>query len=44
MRRALPAVIFLNNVGYLGMCGHGADWLVTTLAHLGRVEPGEQQN
>jgi 4-hydroxyproline epimerase len=33
-------VIFFNNVGYLGMCGHGTIGLVVTLAHLGRVAPG----
>ena len=30
-------VIFFNNVGYLGMCGHGTIGLVVTLAHMGRV-------
>ncbi len=33
-------VIFFNNVGYLGMCGHGTIGLVTTLAWLGRLQPG----
>jgi len=33
-------VIFFNNVGYLGMCGHGAIGVAVTLAHLGRVELG----
>jgi proline racemase len=33
-------VIFFNNVGYLGMCGHGTIGLVVSLAHLGRVAPG----
>jgi 4-hydroxyproline epimerase len=33
-------VIFFNNVGYLGMCGHGTMGLVATLAHLGRLRPG----
>ena len=33
-------VIFFNNVGYLGMCGHGAMGLVVTLAHLGRIGRG----
>lgn len=33
-------VIFFNNVGYLGMCGHGTIGLVVTLAYLGRIEPG----
>jgi proline racemase len=32
--------IFFNNVGYLGMCGHGTIGVVTTLAHLGRLKPG----
>ncbi|MFG6412974.1 4-hydroxyproline epimerase [Roseateles sp. DC23W] len=34
-------VIFFNNTGYLGMCGHGTIGLVATLAHLGRIAPGE---
>ncbi len=34
-------VIFFNNVGYLGMCGHGTIGLVATLAHLGRLTPGD---
>jgi 4-hydroxyproline epimerase len=33
-------VIFFNNVGTLGMCGHGTIGLVATLAHLGRLAPG----
>ena len=36
-------VIFFNNVGYLGMCGHGTIGLVTTLAHLRRMDPGEHR-
>jgi len=35
--------IFFNNVGYLGMCGHGTIGLVATLAHLGRIRPGEHR-
>ncbi len=34
-------VIFFNDVGYLGMCGHGTIGLVTTLAYLGRISPGK---
>jgi 4-hydroxyproline epimerase len=34
-------VIFFNNVGYLGMCGHGLVGVARTLAYLGRLEPGE---
>src|SRR3954471_17015 len=33
-------VIFFNNVGYLGMCGHGTIGLARTLAHIGRIQPG----
>ncbi len=33
-------VVFFNNVGYLGMCGHGTIGVVTTLAYLGRIGPG----
>jgi 4-hydroxyproline epimerase len=36
-------VIFFNNVGYLGMCGHGTIGLIVTLAHLGRIGPGEHR-
>ena len=37
-------VIFFNNVGYLGMCGHGTIGLVATLSYLGRIEPGEHRD
>ena len=33
-------VIFFNNVGYLGMCGHGMIGMIATLAYLGRIGPG----
>jgi 4-hydroxyproline epimerase len=33
-------VIFFNNVGYLGMCGHGTIGVAIALAHLGRIGPG----
>ncbi|MBX6364012.1 MAG: proline racemase family protein [Gemmatimonadetes bacterium] len=33
-------VVFFNNVGYLGMCGHGLIGVVTTLHYLGRLGPG----
>jgi 4-hydroxyproline epimerase len=36
-------VIFFNNVGYLGMCGHGAIGLVASLAYLGRLHPGHHR-
>jgi 4-hydroxyproline epimerase len=36
-------VIFFNNVGYLGMCGHGTIGLIATLAYLKRISPGEHR-
>ena len=33
-------LIFFNNVGYLGMCGHGTIGAAVTLAHMGRIGPG----
>src|SRR5580693_5040143 len=36
-------VIFFNNVGYLGMCGHGTIGLVATLAYMKRIAPGEHK-
>jgi len=33
-------VIFFNNVGYLGMCGHGTIGLIKTLEYLGRISTG----
>lgn len=33
-------VIFFNNVGTLGMCGHGMIGLMVTLAHLNRITVG----
>ena len=37
---ASAGVIFFNNSGYLGMCGHGTIGLIISLAHLGRIQPG----
>lgn len=33
-------VIFFNNVGYLGMCGHGTIGVVASLSYQGRITPG----
>ena len=33
-------VLFFNNRGYLGMCGHGSIGVAVTLAHLGRIGRG----
>src|ERR1043166_296633 len=35
--------IFFNNVGYLGMCGHGTIGLIVTLAHLGKIKAGDHK-
>ncbi|MGZ0716508.1 4-hydroxyproline epimerase [Pseudomonas palleroniana] len=37
---ATCGVIFFNNAGYLGMCGHGTIGLVASLHHLGDITPG----
>ncbi|MGY2215376.1 4-hydroxyproline epimerase [Pseudomonas sp. SDO558_S425] len=37
---ATCGVIFFNNAGYLGMCGHGTIGLVASLRHLGQIAPG----
>jgi 4-hydroxyproline epimerase len=34
------AVIYFNNVGYLGMCGHGTIGVTVALAHEGRISAG----
>jgi 4-hydroxyproline epimerase len=39
--RCAAGVIFINNVGYLGMCGHGMIGLAVTLHHLGRIGLGK---
>ncbi|MCG2584492.1 4-hydroxyproline epimerase [Massilia sp. TS11] len=36
----VAGVIFFNDVGYLGMCGHGMIGVVASLAFLGRIGPG----
>jgi 4-hydroxyproline epimerase len=37
---ATTGVLFFNDVGYLGMCGHGTIGVIATLAHMGRIEAG----
>ncbi len=37
---SVAGVLFFNNVGFLGMCGHGTIGVVATLAHLGKIQPG----
>jgi 4-hydroxyproline epimerase len=42
-RTCAVGVIFFNNVGYLGMCGHGTIGLIVTLAYINRITPGEHR-
>jgi 4-hydroxyproline epimerase len=42
-RGCAAGVIFFNNVGYLGMCGHGTMGVIVALAHLGRIQPGRHR-
>ena len=37
---SVASVIFFNNAGYLGMCGHGTIGLIATLRYLGKISPG----
>jgi 4-hydroxyproline epimerase len=36
-------LIFFNNIGYLGMCGHGTIGVAVALAYLGRIGPGSHR-
>ncbi len=40
---AVCGVVFFNNVGVIGMCGHGTMGLVRTLEHLGKIGPGSHR-
>jgi len=33
-------ILFFNNTGYLGMCGHGTIGTAVTLAYMGKIGPG----
>jgi 4-hydroxyproline epimerase len=37
---SVGSVIYFNNVGYLGMCGHGTIGVIATLQHLGKISAG----
>ncbi len=41
--QCVSGVIFFNNVGYLGMCGHGTIGVAVTLGHLGRISAGRHR-
>ena len=40
---SIAGVVYFNNAGVLGMCGHGTMGVAETLAHLGRIGHGEYQ-
>jgi 4-hydroxyproline epimerase len=42
-RTCAAGVVFFNNVGCIGMCGHGTIGVVATLAHLGRLASGRHR-
>jgi len=37
---SVASVIYFNNAGYLGMCGHGTIGVIATLQYLGRISEG----
>ena len=39
----VAGVIFFNNVGYLGMCGHGMIGFIVTLAYQGKIGIGQHR-
>lgn len=39
--KASAGIIFFNNEGYLGMCGHGTIGLMASLKHLGLINTGK---
>jgi len=42
-KNSAAGVIFFNNVGYLGMCGHGTIGLIKTLEYMGRIKAGNHR-
>jgi 4-hydroxyproline epimerase len=40
---SVAGLIFFNNVGYLGMCGHGTIGVAVSLGHSGRIQAGRHQ-
>lgn len=42
-KSCVAGVVFFNNVGYLGMCGHGTIGLIVALAHMSKVKPGDHR-
>lgn len=42
-KSCVTGVIYFDNVQFIGMCGHGTIGLVVTLAHMGRITPGEHR-
>lgn len=42
-KTCVTGVIFFDNAKFIGMCGHGTIGLIVTLAHLGRIQPGDHR-
>ena len=40
---AATGVVFFNNVGVIGMCGHGTIGVAVALSHVGHIEPGQHK-
>ncbi len=40
---SFAGILFFNNVGYLGMCGHGTIGVAIALKHLGKIASGTYQ-
>ena len=43
MPACAAGVIFFNNVGTIGMCGHGTIGVAVTLGHLGQIGRGRHR-
>lgn len=39
----VAGLIFFNNVGYLGMCGHGTIGVAVSLGHAGKIQAGRHR-
>ncbi len=40
---SVASVIYFNNAGYLGMCGHGTIGVIATMQHLGMIAEGQHR-
>jgi 4-hydroxyproline epimerase len=39
----VAGLVFFNNIGYLGMCGHGTIGVAVSLGHSGRIQAGRHR-